>query len=65
MTQPYDLIAIGTGSAASSVLSRCAEAGWNIAVIDEREFGGTCALRGCDPKKYLQERLNLSTGMNE
>lgn len=54
MTQEtYDLIAIGTGSAASSVITRCAEAGWRIAVIDEREFGGTCALRGCDPKKVL------------
>lgn len=43
MTQEtYDLIAIGTGSAASSVIIRCAEAGWRVAVIDEREFGGTC-----------------------
>lgn len=43
MTQKtYDLIAIGTGSAASSVITRCAEAGWRVAVIDEREFGGTC-----------------------
>lgn len=57
--QPYDLIAIGTGSAASSVISRCAEAGWKIAVIDEREFGGTCALRGCDPKKVLAGAAEL------
>ncbi|MFC9708393.1 dihydrolipoyl dehydrogenase family protein [Paenibacillus sp. NPDC056933] len=59
MTQLYDLIAIGTGSAASSVISRCAEAGWKIAVIDEREFGGTCALRGCDPKKVLAGAAEL------
>ncbi|QOS78714.1 NAD(P)/FAD-dependent oxidoreductase [Paenibacillus sp. JNUCC31] len=59
MTQLYDLIAIGTGSAASSVISRCAEAGWKIAVIDEREFGGTCALRGCDPKKVLAGAAQL------
>jgi glutathione reductase (NADPH) len=24
-----------------------------VAVIDSRPFGGTCALRGCDPKKVL------------
>ena len=24
-----------------------------MAVIDKRPFGGTCALRGCDPKKVL------------
>jgi glutathione reductase (NADPH) len=30
-----------------------ASAGWKVAVIDHRPFGGTCALRGCDPKKVL------------
>jgi glutathione reductase (NADPH) len=24
-----------------------------VAVVDSRPFGGTCALRGCDPKKVL------------
>ncbi len=28
-------------------------AGWLVAVIDHLPFGGTCALRGCDPKKML------------
>lgn len=32
---------------------RTAAAGWKVAVIDFRPFGGTCALRGCDPKKML------------
>ncbi len=27
--------------------------GWNVAIVDSRPFGGTCALRGCDPKKVL------------
>lgn len=49
----FDLIAIGTGSAAASVASRCRGAGWSVAIIDSRPFGGTCALRGCDPKKVL------------
>src|SRR5919198_654930 len=49
----YDLIVIGTGVAASTVVWECYSAGWNIAVIDSRPFGGTCALRGCDPKKVL------------
>src|SRR5207253_3114503 len=53
MTQPFDLVCIGTGSAASTVASRCRAAGWAVAVIDKRPFGGTCALRGCDPKKVL------------
>src|SRR6202049_5259157 len=53
MTRKFDVIAIGTGSAASAVTSRCREAGWQVAIVDSRPFGGTCALRGCDPKKVL------------
>ncbi len=53
MTRKFDLVVIGTGSAASAVASRCQSAGWQVAVIDSRPFGGTCALRGCDPKKVL------------
>jgi glutathione reductase (NADPH) len=49
----FDVIVIGTGSAASSVALRCREAGWQVAIIDARPFGGTCPLRGCDPKKVL------------
>lgn len=53
MRKVYDLIAIGTGTAAAVAASRCREAGWLVAVIDHLPFGGTCALRGCDPKKVL------------
>jgi glutathione reductase (NADPH) len=49
----FDLIVIGTGVSASTVAWKCHSAGWKIAVIDSRPFGGTCALRGCDPKKVL------------
>ncbi len=49
----FDLIAIGTGSGASGPAYRCRTAGWEVAVVDSRPFGGTCALRGCDPKKVL------------
>ncbi|HWK30542.1 MAG TPA: FAD-dependent oxidoreductase, partial [Terriglobales bacterium] len=49
----FDLIVIGSGSAAGTVASRCRGAGWTVAMIDKQPFGGTCALRGCDPKKVL------------
>lgn len=49
----YDLIVIGTGTAANVTAMGCRKAGWSVAVIDHRPFGGTCALRGCDPKKML------------
>jgi len=53
MLAKFDLVVIGTGAAASAVASRCRSAGWQVAIIDSRPFGGTCALRGCDPKKVL------------
>jgi glutathione reductase (NADPH) len=53
VSKQYDLAVIGTGTAATVVALRVREAGWRVAVIDFRPFGGTCALRGCDPKKLL------------
>lgn len=49
----HDLIVIGTGTAASVTAMGCRKAGWSVAIVDHRPFGGTCALRGCDPKKML------------
>ena len=53
MAKAFDLIVIGTGTAAATAAHRCANAGWRVAVIDHLPYGGTCALRGCDPKKVL------------
>jgi glutathione reductase (NADPH) len=53
MELSFDLAVIGTGAAASTVAYACREAGWTVAIIDSRPFGGTCANRGCDPKKVL------------
>lgn len=53
MDQLYDLIVIGSGTAAQVAISRVRKRGWRVAVVDHRPFGGTCALRGCDPKKML------------
>jgi len=53
MPDKFDLVVIGTGTAGSTVASQCRAAGWSVAVIDSLPFGGTCALRGCDPKKVL------------
>ncbi|MBD2746035.1 NAD(P)/FAD-dependent oxidoreductase [Microvirga sp. BT688] len=53
MAKSYDLIVIGSGTAAMVASHRMASAGRKVAVADYRPFGGTCALRGCDPKKML------------
>lgn len=59
MTHKFDLVALGTGSGASGVASRCRRAGWKVAIVDSLPFGGTCALRGCDPKKVLVGAADL------
>jgi glutathione reductase (NADPH) len=53
MTSNLDLIVIGTGAGAAGLASKCRASGWDVAIIDSRPYGGTCALRGCDPKKVL------------
>jgi glutathione reductase (NADPH) len=64
----YDLVVIGTGTAARSGTRIVRAAGRSVAVIDRLPFGGTCALRGCDPKKVLvagAEALDFSHRMRD
>ena len=53
MTQEFDLIVIGAGTGGNGVARAAAAAGWKVASVDSLPYGGTCALRGCDPKKML------------
>ena len=54
MTETLDLIVIGAGMAGVNAAKKAARAGWSVAIVDELPYGGTCALRGCDPKKMLR-----------
>jgi len=58
-TDPYDLIVIGAGMAGVSAANKCAAAGWRVAIVDALPYGGTCALRGCDPKKILRRGAEI------
>ncbi len=53
MQRDFDAAIIGSGSAGTNAAITLSKRGLKVAVIDERPFGGTCALRGCDPKKVL------------
>ncbi len=62
----YDLVIIGSGTGAQAASSRMRAAGWSVALVDHRPFGGTCALRGCDPKRVLMsggEAIDAETRM--
>ena len=49
----FDLIIVGTGVAGRTAAEEAAAAGLRTAIVDRGPFGGTCALRGCEPKKIL------------
>ena len=51
--RPYDVVVIGSGPAAGTVVSGLKNSGLSVAAIDRRKFGGTCALWGCNSKKVL------------
>lgn len=49
----FDLVVIGAGTAGTGVARTAAAASWRTAIVDTLPYGGTCVLRGCDPKKML------------
>lgn len=49
----FDLVVIGAGPAGYVGAIRAAQLGAKVAVIEEREVGGTCLNRGCIPSKAL------------
>jgi pyruvate/2-oxoglutarate dehydrogenase complex dihydrolipoamide dehydrogenase (E3) component len=49
----YDAIIIGTGQAGPALTRRLVDAGWKVAVIERKLFGGTCVNTGCTPTKTL------------
>ncbi len=59
MSRTYDLIVIGAGMAGAAAANKCAAQGWQVAIVDCLPYGGTCALRGCDPKKILRRGAEI------
>ena len=49
----YDVLAIGAGNAGLGAAGIARAAGLCVGVVEKRDVGGTCALRGCVPKKVL------------
>ncbi|MDO6516475.1 dihydrolipoyl dehydrogenase family protein [Zobellia uliginosa] len=62
----YDVFVIGSGAAGQTVAKACVKNGLTVGMADKREYGGTCANRGCDPKKVLlgaTEVIELSANL--
>ena len=54
----FDILIIGSGPAGSTIARKLAGKNKSIAVIDH-EIGGTCALKGCIPKKVLANAAKI------
>jgi len=55
----YNVFVIGSGIAGQTAAKICRENNLSVAISDNREFGGTCANRGCDSKKILLQFSQL------
>ncbi len=53
MSRQYDLVAVGAGVAGGAAARAARDKGLSVAVVESAEYGGTCPLRGCNPKKVL------------
>ncbi|KMQ50062.1 hypothetical protein CHISP_3016 [Chitinispirillum alkaliphilum] len=60
----FDLFVIGTGSAGFAAAHQARKNGLKVGIADELQFGGTCALRGCNPKRLLAGASELITRIN-
>ena len=49
----YDLVVIGSGSAAFAAAIKATEAGYRVALVEHGTLGGTCVNVGCVPSKAL------------
>ena len=53
MATRFDAIIIGTGQSGPALAARLVNAGRKVAVIERKDFGGTCVNTGCIPTKTL------------
>lgn len=53
MSDVYDVVILGGGSAGYATALRCAQLGLSVTLIEADKLGGTCLHRGCIPTKAL------------
>ncbi|MDH5258614.1 MAG: NAD(P)/FAD-dependent oxidoreductase [Gammaproteobacteria bacterium] len=59
MNKHYDLIVIGCGPGGYKSAILAAQAGYNVAIIEKSQAGGTCLNQGCVPKESLTRVAKL------
>jgi pyruvate/2-oxoglutarate dehydrogenase complex dihydrolipoamide dehydrogenase (E3) component len=56
----YDAIIIGAGQAGTPLSFALAGHGWTVAVVEQRNLGGTCVNTGCTPTKTMIHRAQVA-----
>src|ERR1700730_9503233 len=56
----YDAIIIGSGQAGNPLAYRLADVGWQVALIEKGNLGGTCINTGCTPTKTMVHRAQVA-----
>jgi pyruvate/2-oxoglutarate dehydrogenase complex dihydrolipoamide dehydrogenase (E3) component len=56
----YDAIVIGSGQAGNPLAYRLADVGWQVALIEKANVGGTCINTGCTPTKTMVHRAQIA-----
>ena len=63
-SRDFDLVVVGSGSAAFAALISAREAGRSVALIEEGALGGTCVNVGCVPSKFFIRAAELQHQAN-
>src|ERR1700740_2919632 len=56
----YDAIVIGSGQGGVPLAVRFADLGWQVALIEKGNLGGTCINTGCTPTKTMVHRAQVA-----
>lgn len=56
----YDAIIVGSGQGGNPLSFRLADLGWSVALIEEKNLGGTCINVGCTPTKTMVHRAQVA-----
>jgi pyruvate/2-oxoglutarate dehydrogenase complex dihydrolipoamide dehydrogenase (E3) component len=63
MSEAYDLVIIGGGSAGLSAASFAAQFGARVAIVEKHRIGGDCTWTGCVPSKTLRKAAKVAHAM--
>lgn len=56
----FDTIVVGAGQAGPFLAAKLVNRGRKVALVEDRDLGGTCVNRGCTPTKTLRKSARVA-----